>query len=139
MDQRSKPLVVVVGEPAISNESARHERPSKRAFLNLAECSAIAAANAYGGTTPFRGEKNTNWEGGYRVPCLVRWPGVIKPGTVINDIVAHEDWVPTLMAAAGEPMRPGGITLRQMEDGLPGAASGDSRRQQFTLQLLGPA
>jgi arylsulfatase A-like enzyme len=56
-----------------------------------------------GGTTPFRGEKNTNWEGGYRVPCLVRWPGVIKPGTVINDIVAHEDWVPTLMAAAGEP------------------------------------
>jgi arylsulfatase A-like enzyme len=56
-----------------------------------------------GGTTPFRGEKNTNWEGGYRVPCLVRWPGVIKPGTVVNDIVAHEDWVPTLMAAAGEP------------------------------------
>jgi arylsulfatase A-like enzyme len=56
-----------------------------------------------GGTTPFRGEKNTNWEGGYRVPCVVRWPGVVKPGTVINDVVAHEDWAPTLLAAVGEP------------------------------------
>jgi arylsulfatase A-like enzyme len=56
-----------------------------------------------GGTTPFRSEKNTNWEGGFRVPCLVRWPGRVKPGTVINDIVAHEDWVPTLLAAAGDP------------------------------------
>ena len=56
-----------------------------------------------GGTTPFRGEKNTNWEGGFRVPCLARWPGVVRPGTVINDIVAHEDWAPTLLAAAGEP------------------------------------
>jgi arylsulfatase len=56
-----------------------------------------------GGTTPFRNEKNTNWEGGYRVPCLVRWPGVIKPGTEVNDIVSHEDWLPTFMAAAGEP------------------------------------
>ncbi|MEW6584680.1 MAG: arylsulfatase [Nitrospirota bacterium] len=56
-----------------------------------------------GGQTPFRGEKGTNWEGGFRVPTLVRWPGVIKPGTVFNDIVAHEDWIPTLMAAVGEP------------------------------------
>ncbi len=56
-----------------------------------------------GGQSPFRGEKNTNWEGGYRVPCVVRWPGVIKPGTVVNDIAAHEDWVPTLVAAAGDP------------------------------------
>ena len=56
-----------------------------------------------GGTSPFRGEKNTNWEGGYRVPAVVRWPGLIKPGTIFNDIVAHEDWVPTLLAAAGEP------------------------------------
>lgn len=55
-----------------------------------------------GGTTMFRGEKNTNWEGGYRVPTLVRWPGVIKPGTVINDIGAHEDMIPTLMAAIGD-------------------------------------
>jgi arylsulfatase len=56
-----------------------------------------------GGTTPFRGEKNTEWEGGYRVPCAIRWPGVIQPGTVINEIGAHEDMVPTLMAAAGDP------------------------------------
>jgi arylsulfatase len=56
-----------------------------------------------GGATPFRGEKGTNWEGGFRVPCLIRWPGVIKPGTVLNDVVAHEDMVPTLMAAVGEP------------------------------------
>jgi arylsulfatase len=56
-----------------------------------------------GGTTPFRSEKNTNWEGGYRVPCLLRWPGVIKPGTEINDIMSHEDWLPTFLAAAGQP------------------------------------
>lgn len=56
-----------------------------------------------GGQSPFRGEKNTNWEGGYRVPCMVRWPGVIAPGSVYNDIIAHEDWMPTLLAAAGEP------------------------------------
>ena len=56
-----------------------------------------------GGQSPFRGEKNTNWEGGYRVPCAIRWPGVIKPGTVLNDIFAHEDMLPTFMAAAGEP------------------------------------
>jgi arylsulfatase A-like enzyme len=56
-----------------------------------------------GGTTPFRGEKNTNWEGGYRVPCVMRWPGVIAPGTEINGITSHEDFVPTLVAAAGDP------------------------------------
>src|SRR5208337_4713355 len=56
-----------------------------------------------GGTTVFRGEKNTNWEGGYRVPCAIRWPGVIKPGTAINDVASHEDMLPTLMAAAGDP------------------------------------
>jgi arylsulfatase A-like enzyme len=55
-----------------------------------------------GGTTQFRGEKNTQWEGGFRVPCAIRWPGVIKPGTVINDICAHEDMIPTLMAAVGD-------------------------------------
>ncbi len=55
-----------------------------------------------GGTTMFRGEKNTNWEGGYRVPCAIRWPGVVQPGTVINDIGAHEDMLPTLLAAAGD-------------------------------------
>ena len=56
-----------------------------------------------GGQSPFRGEKNTNWEGGYRVPCAIRWPGVIEPGTVLNDIFAHEDMLPTLVAAAGVP------------------------------------
>jgi arylsulfatase len=56
-----------------------------------------------GAMTPFRSEKNTNWEGAFRVPCLVRWPGVIKPGTVTNEMMSHNDWVPTLMAFAGEP------------------------------------
>jgi arylsulfatase len=56
-----------------------------------------------GGTTMFRGEKNTQWEGGYRVPTLIRWPGVIAPGTVNNEIAAHEDMLPTLLAAAGDP------------------------------------
>ncbi len=56
-----------------------------------------------GGTIPFRGEKGTTWEGGFRVPAAVRWPGTVKPGTVVNDIFSHEDWVPTLMAAAGDP------------------------------------
>ncbi|MBV8970358.1 MAG: arylsulfatase [Verrucomicrobia bacterium] len=56
-----------------------------------------------GGTTPFRGEKDTNWEGAWRVPCAIRWPGVIKPGTVSNDIFSHQDMLPTLLAAAGEP------------------------------------
>ena len=56
-----------------------------------------------GGTTPFRSEKNTNWEGGYRVPLLVRWPGQVPPHSEINDIFSAEDWVPTLTAAAGEP------------------------------------
>ena len=56
-----------------------------------------------GGITPFHGEKGTTWEGGFRVPMLVRWPGVIKPGSICNDIFSQEDWMPTLLAAAGEP------------------------------------
>jgi arylsulfatase len=52
--------------------------------------------------TPFRSEKNSNWEGAYRVPAMVRWPGKVKPGTVANDIVAHLDWLPTLVAVAGD-------------------------------------
>ena len=55
------------------------------------------------GITPFRSEKNTNWEGGWRVPAFVRWPGRFKAGTVLNDIICHQDWLPTLLAAAGEP------------------------------------
>ncbi|WP_051089563.1 arylsulfatase [Eudoraea adriatica] len=53
-------------------------------------------------STPYRGEKNTNWEGGWRVPAMVRWPGVIKPGSVSNEIVHHMDWLPTFVAAAGK-------------------------------------
>jgi arylsulfatase A-like enzyme len=55
-----------------------------------------------GAMTPFRNEKNSNWEGAYRVPCMVRWPGKIKPGTVSNQIVAHHDWLPTILAMAGD-------------------------------------
>ena len=51
--------------------------------------------------TPFRNEKNSNWEGAFRVPQVIRWPGVIEPGTVSNEIIAHQDWLPTLLAAAG--------------------------------------
>jgi arylsulfatase A-like enzyme len=56
-----------------------------------------------GGITPFHGEKGTTWEGGFRVPMVVRWPGVIKPGSKHNEIFSQEDWMPTLLAAAGEP------------------------------------
>ena len=56
-----------------------------------------------GGISPFRGEKNTNWEGGFRVPTIIRWPGHIKAGSVSNEIVSAQDWVPTLMAAVGDP------------------------------------
>jgi arylsulfatase A-like enzyme len=55
------------------------------------------------GSTPFKGEKGTTLEGGSRVPAVVRWPGVIKPGTVVNDIMSMEDWLPTFLAAAGDP------------------------------------
>ena len=55
------------------------------------------------GITPFREEKNTNWEGGWRVPSFARWPGKIKAGTVLNGIVSHQEWLPTLLAAAGDP------------------------------------
>ena len=55
------------------------------------------------GMTPFRNEKNSNWEGAYRVPAMVRWPGKIKPGSISNEIVSHMDWLPTLLAIAGEP------------------------------------
>ena len=55
------------------------------------------------GTTPFRSEKNSNWEGAYRVPAFARWPGHFPAGTTLNGIVAHEDWLPTFAAAAGAP------------------------------------
>jgi arylsulfatase len=56
-----------------------------------------------GGMTPFRNEKNSNWEGAYRVPAMVRWPGKIKAGSISNEIMSHMDWLPTLLAAAGAP------------------------------------
>jgi arylsulfatase A-like enzyme len=56
-----------------------------------------------GGNHPFRGEKGVTYEGGFRVPMLAKWPGVIKPHTIVNTIMAHEDWLPTLLAAAGDP------------------------------------
>ena len=56
-----------------------------------------------GANTPFRSQKDTNWEGGWRVPAFIRWPGKIKPGTVLNGIVTHQDMLPTLLAIAGEP------------------------------------
>ncbi|HAS87829.1 MAG TPA: arylsulfatase [Desulfovibrio sp.] len=56
-----------------------------------------------GGISPFRGEKNTNWEGGFRVPAMIRWPGRIPADSVSNTIISHQDWLPTLMAAVGEP------------------------------------
>src|SRR5262249_39747063 len=56
-----------------------------------------------GGMTPFRSEKNTNWEGAFRVPEMVRWPGHIPAGVVSNEIIQHHDWLPTFLAAAGEP------------------------------------
>jgi arylsulfatase len=56
-----------------------------------------------GGRTPFYGEKNSSWEGGYRVPLVVRWPGLIEPGSRSNAIISHQDWLPTLVAAVGDP------------------------------------
>jgi arylsulfatase len=56
-----------------------------------------------GGTTPFRSEKATNWEGAFRIPEVIRWPGHIKPGTIANGIVHHHDWLPTFLSVAGAP------------------------------------
>lgn len=53
--------------------------------------------------TPYRSEKNTNWEGAFRVPCIIRWPGVVKPGTVTTEVLSHNDWIPTFASIAGEP------------------------------------
>jgi arylsulfatase A-like enzyme len=68
-----------------------------------------------GGTTPFKGGKLSTWEGGMRAPCVIRWPGVIKPGTVFNDIFASLDWVPTFVEIAGGPK--GDDLKKQIEAG----------------------
>jgi arylsulfatase A-like enzyme len=79
-----------------------------------------------GGNHPFRGEKGTTYEGGFRVPAVLRWPGVVKPGTIINDIFGSEDWLPTFLAAAGNPnvkeallkgVKVGGKTFKNHLDG----------------------
>ena len=98
------------------------------------------------GTTPFRSEKNSNWEGAYRVPAFVRWPGHFQAGVTLNGIVSHEDWLPTFAAAAGAPdikerllkggVVLGGRTYRNHLDGynqlayLSGAVK-DSPRDEF--------
>ena len=98
------------------------------------------------GMTPFRSEKNSNWEGAYRVPAMVKWPGHIKAGTVDNGIVSHLDWMPTLLAAAGVPdvkeqllkgMKVGDTTYKVHLDGynllpyLTGQATEDPRKEFF--------
>ena len=105
-----------------------------------------------GGTTPFHGEKGTTWEGGFRVPLLVRWPGTIEPNSKINDIVSHEDWFPTFGAAAGrtdivEELREGttlnGKEFRVHLDGynmlpfLAGEAETGPRREIFYFDQAG--
>jgi arylsulfatase A-like enzyme len=79
-----------------------------------------------GAMTPFRNEKNSNWEGAYRVPCVVRWPGKITPGSISNQIIGHHDWLPTLASMAGDPQvtqkllkgyKPGDVTYKIHLDG----------------------
>jgi arylsulfatase A-like enzyme len=99
-----------------------------------------------GAMTPFRNEKNSNWEGAYRVPCMIKWPGHIKPGAVENGIVSHLDWMPTLLAAAGVPdvkdqllkgMKVGDTTFKVHLDGynmlplLTGQTTEDPRKEFF--------
>ena len=97
-----------------------------------------------GGASAFQGEKATTWEAGVRVPLIARWPGVVKPDTVINDIMAHNDWLPTIMAAAGEPgikekllkgHKAGGKTYKVHLDGYDQTAllsgKGPSARKEF--------
>jgi arylsulfatase A-like enzyme len=67
------------------------------------------------GTTPFHGEKNSNWEGAFRVPCFIKWPGHFPAGVTLNGIVSHEDWLPTFAAAAGNPGHQGTAPQRGAE------------------------
>lgn len=72
-----------------------------------------------GAMTPFRSEKDTNWEGAFRVPCLVRWPGHVKAGTVTTELMSHNDWIPTLCALAGEPDIVGKLKRGYTANGIP--------------------
>jgi len=80
------------------------------------------------GSNPFRGEKATNWEGGWRVPAMVRWPGVIEPGTISNDIIHHMDWMPTLLAAAGK---------QNVKEDLLDGYSSNSMNRNYKIHLDG--
>jgi arylsulfatase len=99
-----------------------------------------------GGMTPFRGEKATGWEGGFRAPAVVRWPGKIKPGQISNEIFSSEDWMPTLLAAVGVPdikeklltgYKAGNTTYKVHLDGynqlpyLTGQAKESARKEMF--------
>ena len=75
-----------------------------------------------GGTTPFRSEKNTNWEGAFRVPELIRWPGKIKAGSVSNEIIQHHDWLPTLVGGRRRPRH-----QRQAEEAATRSATPSTR------------
>ena len=84
-----------------------------------------------GGMTPFRSEKNTNWEGAFRVPMLVRWPGKIKAGTVSNEIVQHHDWLPTFLADGRRPAR-----RREAQDRASTPTASSSRTTSTAINLL---
>jgi arylsulfatase len=85
------------------------------------------------GTTPFRSEKNTNWEGAFRVPAMIRWPGRIKPGSVSNEIIAALDWTPTLLAAAGDAAHIGKLERGLDEAGARGWIVADMKRDWKTI------
>lgn len=90
------------------------------------------------GMTPFRSEKTTGWEGGFRVPAMVKWPGHIKPGTVINDMFASEDWFPTLVAAAGNPDAKQKLMKGANVNGKPYKVHLDGFDQRDLLEGKGP-
>jgi arylsulfatase A-like enzyme len=93
-----------------------------------------------GAMTWFRSEKNTNWEGAFRVPCLVRWPGNIKPGTVTNELASHNDWVPTLCSIAGEPDIVGKLKAGYSANGINYKVHLDGHdRSQFLKSVSGSA
>ena len=86
-----------------SRRSTISASPTTPSWCSPATTAPKSSPGRTAATHPFRGEKGTTYEGGFRVPMVVRWPGIIKPGTIINDIMAGEDWLPTFVAAAGDP------------------------------------